>query len=156
MLGFIKGIFEFIKSVFSTIADIIKSGNGNDEVVNVPKQGKGAYFLNQDAASTMGDVEYMRSAKSVKRTYAKTVESPTEKATIKQVSSMTRKVYEEGESLAQPAYQAPSYVPQNTPTFAAPAASAAPAKPKAAESAERRKTDTSMDMFRNMAKEIRK
>ncbi len=137
-------MFGFIKSLF---------GSRDKSLDNsmVPQQSKDAYFLDQDAASTMGDVNYMRSTKSIKRTYAKTVDSPGEKATIKKVSSMNSKIYEEGEALAKPTFSAPSAPTPSS--FANPA----PAQPKPeAGASERRKTDTSMDMFRNMAKDIRK
>jgi hypothetical protein len=143
-------MFGFIKSLFG-------SRNKSDNSM-VPQKSKDAYFLDQDAASTLGDVDYMRATRSIKRTYAKTVDSPTEKATIKRVSSMNGKVYEEGESLPKPAFQAPTQSTQTfstpTPSFSAP--TPAPTQPKADDAAQRRKSDSSMDMFRNMAKDIRK
>jgi hypothetical protein len=143
MFGFIKGLFG--------------SSENAGAIENAPivaQQSKDAFFLGRDEASTLGDVDYMRSTKSVKRTYAKTVDSPEEKVTIKQVSSMNSKVYEEGESFARPTFQAPTPQSSFAPTPAA--STPAPAQPKVDEATERRKTDTSMDMFRNMAKDIRK
>jgi hypothetical protein len=146
MFGFIKGLFG--------------SGDAADDGSSMePKQSKDAYFLEPDAASTLGDVNYMRSTKSIKRTYAKTVDSPEEKETVKQVSAMNKKIYEVGE--ARPTFSAPSVSAQNgaapttssfTPTQPTPPAP----KPQVDEAAQRRKTDTNMDMFRNMAKDIRK
>jgi hypothetical protein len=138
-------MFGFIKSLFGS------RDAANIDNSMVPQRSKDAYFLDQDAASTLGDVNYMRSTKSIKRTYAKSVDSPDEKATIKQVSAMNSKVYEASESAAKSTFVTPSASSQSN--FSTPA----PTPPRSADAAsERIKTDTSMDMFRNMAKDLRK
>ena len=137
-------MFGFIKSLFG-------SRNNNVDSSMVPQQSKDAYFLDQDAASTFGDVNYMRSVRSIKRTYAKTFDSPGENSTIKKVSSMNSKFYGESETLAKPTFRAPSAAAQNT--FSPPAS--VPAKTEE-NGAQRRQTDNSMDIFRKMAKDIRK
>ena len=104
----------------------------------------GAFFLDRDSAISMGDVEYMRTVKKVKRTYAKTVESPEHKEQVKEVSAMNGKV---------------SGVSKESPTASNSGSETQPSQQSASstnEAQQRRKTDTSMDMFRNMAKDIRK
>ncbi|MCY7322809.1 MAG: hypothetical protein LH660_13655 [Phormidesmis sp. CAN_BIN36] len=104
----------------------------------------GAFFLDRDSAISMGDVEYMRTVKKVKRTYAKTVESPEHKEQVKEVSAMNGKV---------------SGVSKESPTASTSSSETQPTQqpaPQVNEAQQRRRTDTSMDMFRNKAKDIRK
>lgn len=106
---------------------------------------KDAFFLDRDSASSMGDVEYMRAVKKVKRTYAKTVENPEHMEQVKEISAMNGKI--SGGSNASSNGSTSSSEPQSTQQSSA---------PKIDEAQQRRRTDTSMDMFRNMAKDIRK
>ena len=102
----------------------------------------GAFFLDRDSAISMGDVEYMRTVKKVKRTYAKTVESPEHMEQVKEVSAMNGKVSGvSNESLSGSTAEGTQSSQQAAPVNQA---------------QQRRRTDTSMDMFRNMAKDIRK
>lgn len=103
-----------------------------------------AFFLDRDSASSMGDVEYMRTVKKVKRTYAKTVDSPQHMEQVKEISAMNGKI--SGGSNESPTAPTSSSEPQSTQQSA----------PQVNEAQQRRRTDTSMDMFRNMAKDIRK
>jgi hypothetical protein len=95
-----------------------------------------AYFLDSDQAKTMGDIDYMRTAKTVKRTYAKTVSQPQPQAFIQSVSSSQAKL----SGQAQQSSQSES----NGATANAP------------EVPDRRRSDTSLDRFRTMAKDLRK
>lgn len=101
-----------------------------------------AYFLDSDDAKTYGNLEYMRTAKLVKRSFPKTAGSTEEKRFEQEVSAMMAR--KSGANGAMP-----------TPTTAA-SETATPNTPKVDAAAERRRTDTSMDMFRNMARDIRK
>jgi hypothetical protein len=49
------------------------------------------FFLEPDDAKTFGDIDYMRKAKRVKRTFAKTVSQPNEPELDIQVSAMNFK-----------------------------------------------------------------
>lgn len=132
MTGFIKGLFR--KKQQASPQD-----NGSTS-----RQKPGAYYLDPDDAKTFGDIDYMRTSKTVKRTFAKG------SARVRQVSAM-EDIDANGSaaSSASPSSsmgsvsQPPSSQPaQSTPTFSA--------------QAQRRSSDSNMDMFRNMAKEIRK
>ena len=105
---------------------------------------KDAFFLDTDSASGMGDVEYMRTVKKVKRTYAKTVDSPQHMEQVKEISALNGKI--SGGSNASSTASASNSETQPTQQSA----------PQVDETQQRRKADTSMDMFRNMAKDIRK
>lgn len=134
MTGFIRGFF----------------GNNDKQIEAVPAQQANtekrekaqAYFLEMDDARTMGDVDYMRAAKTVRRTFPKSA-GGTEKEVIRQVSSTSEFLVDKLKS----ASTTPS-ITSSTPT--------ASAQPQTTEGAERRRVDTNLDMFRSMAKEIRK
>jgi hypothetical protein len=97
---------------------------------------QGAYFLDADEAKTMGNIEYMRSKKVIKHKFPKTAGNDGEFEVEYEVSSSDMK---SGNGLSA-----------STKSTAAP--SATPSK----KTTERRTTDSSMDMFRNMARDIRK
>ncbi|MEB3355739.1 MAG: hypothetical protein VKK04_03270 [Synechococcales bacterium] len=129
MTGFIRGLFG-----------TRKKAEQFDEEAQPQKQG-GAYFLTPDDARTFGDIDYMRTAKQVKRTF------PKGNPRVRDVSALSD-LDASGNSPAAPASQ-----PMTPPT----SESKAPEKKYEFDAvAQRRKTDTSMDMFRNMAKDIRK
>jgi hypothetical protein len=113
------------------------------EAAAKPAKQENAFFLEMDDARTMGNLEYMRAAKQVKRTYPKTVDSPDEMKMVKIVSA-TEMTIAGDKYLSAPAPKSEAQPPEQ------------PAAPVTNEAAERRRTDTSMDMFRNMAKDIRK
>jgi hypothetical protein len=131
MTGFIKGLFG--KKQQDTAQN-----NGN-----VPSPKQGSYYLDPDDAKTFGDIDYMRTSKTVKRTFAKG------SARVRQVSAMedvdanssTAPSPSASSSMGTPS-QSSSQPTQSAPTFSA--------------QEQRRSSDSSMDMFRNMAKDIRK
>jgi hypothetical protein len=93
-----------------------------------------SFFLEPDEAKSMGDIDYMRTARKVKKSY------PTTKAwgagfEQETVTSAISK------GVSQPS------------TFEVELKAAEAAKP---EVVERRKAASDLDMFRNMAKDIRK
>jgi hypothetical protein len=94
------------------------------------------YFLESDDAMTFGNLEYMRSVKSVRRTFAKQ-KVGADNASVRSLSSIAmEKLKAEGKL---------PIAPQSTSQSAAPAAGS-----------DRRRADSSMDTFRNMARDIRK
>lgn len=139
MTGFIRGLF----------------GKGKQEIAPdvEPKQQKneGAYFLDPDDAKTFGDIDYMRKAKTVKRTFAKG------SARVRQISAMDdQEVNENGSVAPKPSSStsmgmgSPSTNGQSSQSSFSSSQSSTPRR--TADSG----SDSSMDMFRNMAKEIRK
>ncbi len=125
-------------------------GKKKDEVSAQEQANNGqAYYLNMDEARTYGDLNYMRTVKKVRRTYPKTVNNA-EIEMEKEVSSMTMN---NGELGAQVPKVSMGSIVTSTPAETTNGNGAAPTN---SEVTARRKADSSMDMFRNMAKDIRK
>ncbi|MBW4485176.1 MAG: hypothetical protein KME14_21785 [Tildeniella torsiva UHER 1998/13D] len=138
MTGFIRGLF----------GGKAKNPGEADRPVRQPapqqptiKQVGGAYFLSDDDAKSYGNIEYMRSSKTVRRTFAKKRGESGEKESIRQISALEAKRLQEQGALVKKL--SPSEV------------SVQPAVKKDA-SADRRKVDTNLDMFRKMAKDMKK
>jgi hypothetical protein len=55
-----------------------------------PKQEGGAFFLDEDDAKTFGDIDYMRSSKVVKRTFARKKGQTEELESVRQISAMDK------------------------------------------------------------------
>ena len=158
-------------------------GNKNDEP-------KGSFFLSPDESKTYGDIEFMRTSKTVTRTFVKTVGNPDGGEVVSQVSS-DRAIKRDAKNAqrvisqtsapvpvadvvsapAPVATPAPAPAPVATPAPApapvaetpapAPAPVAAtpapaPAPAPVATPAPEPEVDNSMDMFRSMAKKIRR
>jgi hypothetical protein len=140
----------------------------------------GSYFLDDETAKGMGDTEYMKQTKTVRRTFPGSV-GQEEFEQITQVSAIDGSAYDSRKSEgARPASAAPAAAPVSygqsssfgqssfgQSSFSQPAATETPAPaptpepeaPAPAPAAQRRNTgnvDTSMDMFRNMAKKVGK
>ena len=129
MTGFIRGLF----------------GRKNSKPSAPQPKQTGAYFLSEDEAKTFGDIDYMRSSKVVKRTFARKKGQTEELESVRQISAMgMRDLDEKG---------LPSQESNGTS-----ATSFEAAKSTSSSDFQRRtaKTDTSMDMFRDMAKGIKK
>jgi hypothetical protein len=159
-------------------------GGGNSDAP------KGEYFLDDDAAKSMGNTDYMREVKTVRRTFPKAADGE-EFEQVNRISSDTRRLADSRGAVTTsqttkitradvstgntPSYQAPSYQAPKAPSYQAPsyqapsfqASTPAPVAefkptevsepPKAKEAAPRRPSDdNSMDMFRNMAKTIKR
>ena len=151
---------------------------------NKGPQSKEAFFLSEDDAKSFGDIDFMRKEVVVRRTFAKKKGEVEEMESVKSISSSTSKKVGEAvtptpstysfNTPVAPAAPAPApATPAAPPAPAAPTASEVPAAsepsapaaaPAASEPAPaslqdtvvRRTPDTSMDMFRNMAKNIRR
>ncbi len=132
----------FIKRLFGSKRD--QPDPSNQSPNNLANQKKQAYFLDADAAKTYGDIDYMRTSKAVRRTFPKTKGNQGEFELTKSVSSMNEQKPESQPMNSSPPDPTSSAMPASQPSF------------KKDETEERRKTDTSMDMFRNMARDIRK
>ena len=137
---------------------------------NKGPQSKEAFFLSEDDAKSFGDIDFMRKEVVVRRTFAKKKGEAEEMESVKSISSSTSKKVGEATKTTTSTYSFNTPAAPVTPT--APAAPATPAAPAASESVApvesapapaapqepvvRRAPDTSMDMFRNMAKNIRR
>ncbi|MBD2178122.1 hypothetical protein H6F42_14475 [Pseudanabaena sp. FACHB-1998] len=94
-----------------------------------------SYFLDQDSAKTFGNIDYMRTPKAVRKTFP-TVNG-VEGAEIVEIISATEKI--EGKEIE--VSNSTSNPPAPQPTF----------EPK-----KNTRVDSSMDIFLNMAKDIKK
>ena len=112
-----------------------------DEVDNTPQpkaEKKEAFFLEADDAKSLGDVDYMRTPLQIKRSFPKTLNSDGSEV-VKEISAMEiKKVQANGQPQPE--------VISTTPT----------APPVAPVNNERRSGDSNLDMFRQMAKDIKK
>ena len=152
MLGFIGRVFNSKTQASSTpqadteVKPAEKQAKAPAPVkqkrVKTPATDTQAYFLESDDAMTFGDLAYMRSVKSIRRTFAKQKVGK-DNASVRSLSSMAmEKLKAEGKlAIGQSTF--------TSSTAAAQSESAAPVS-------DRRRADSSMDAFRNMAREIRK
>ena len=128
------------------------------------------FFLEPDDAMTMGDIKYMRTSKRTRRTFPKTLKNPDGFAFENEVSStedrskMFKGNNNNNQNIAENTVFNPTPSTQSQPgiTGGSAVSQTNQAQPQASTQSstpapqERRKTDTSMDMFRNMAKKIRR
>ena len=129
MTGFIKGLFRK------------KKQETTQDSPPVTPQNQGAYFLEPDDAKTFGNIDYMRTSKTITRTFAKGAPR------VRQVSSTADEDATNPTppsiSMGSTAAQTPSQTSSSSSSFSSP-------------QSQRRTADANMEMFRNMAKEIRK
>jgi len=146
MTGFIRGLFG--------------GGNKNKQSSQSNKQ---AFYLEPDEAKTLGDIDYMRQAKLIKRTYAKKQGETEEKAIVTQVSALNVSQVEESKTSSSSAGgfgqtsgglgQSSSFG-QTSGGFGQAGGFGNPSLGR--DTVLPRRNDTSMDMFRKMAKDVRK
>jgi hypothetical protein len=113
-----------------------------DEVTtedNKSTQNGGAYYLNADDAKSFGNVEFMRKGITIKRTFPKTLKGAGGEF-IQEVSSMDAKVMGKGIVSVASTSNGNGSKPTATTTQA---------------QRERRSADSSMDLFRQMAREMK-
>jgi hypothetical protein len=142
MTGFLRGLFSGKgKSESEPKAETPKPEK--QKPIRVQKDSN-AFFLDANDSQSYGNLEYMRAAKKVRRTFPKTVDQPNEMEFVQEVSA-TKRIVESGKQVTVPNSVV---MPQNSeqPVI----------EVKKDEGSDRRKGDKSMDMFRNMAREIRK
>lgn len=148
MTGFIKGLFrskpktEATDTPEPTQQQAQKQPAPKREVAPKPRRNNSSdasssYYLNADDAKTYGDIEFMRSTKSSRRTFPKAKDGSTPEF-IQTVSSL-EKAADQG--------LIPAALNKTT---------SQSSLEDTLKVVERRKGDASMDTFRNMAREIRK
>lgn len=141
MVGFIKGLFSSKPKSEENNRSESEVTPSTEAKLRQPSVRQSAFFLDDNDAKTLGNVEYMKASRTVRRTFPKTASEPEEKETIMTISAMQRTIANNGSLVVSE--------PGATPTLKVEA-------PKVDGAAERRRTDTSMDMFRNMARDIKK
>ena len=116
---------------------------GGKKANNQPNSGQGeSFYLDSDSASSLGDVKFMRTAKSVKKSF------PTAVGKLNLVTGEIEdsiSSMEKRKGIVAPK-AASSTSPSSNSTFST-------FKPTTV--APRRSADSGMDMFRNMAKDIK-
>ncbi|MBD3883062.1 hypothetical protein IFO70_14960 [Phormidium tenue FACHB-886] len=131
MTGFISNLF---RSKPKADVEDVKPAAKQKEIPASPAARAAAFFLEADEARTYGNLEYMRSAKSVRRTFSK-LKVGTDNASVRTISSLAmEKLKAEGKL---PIDAQPTTAPEQL-------------------NLERRRADSSLDAFRTMAREIRK
>ncbi|MGD1909212.1 MAG: hypothetical protein ACFB0C_24925 [Leptolyngbyaceae cyanobacterium] len=103
-----------------------------------------AFFLNEDDAKTFGNIDYMRSSKVVKRTFARKRGQTEELESVRQISAMDKRDVQEEKRVSRTQTFTPS-----TPS----ATSSSSPQPQFQTGGA---SSNDMDMFRNMAKKMRK
>ncbi|NJM85785.1 MAG: hypothetical protein HC839_07075 [Leptolyngbyaceae cyanobacterium RM2_2_21] len=129
MTGFIRGLFGGSKK--------------DKEVAPKPPKQEKAFFLSEDDAKSFGDIDYMRTAKTVRRTYAKKKGVAEELEKVRQISSLgSTDVNKNGQPATDfsQAGQSQGMADTAGQTF----------------QRQRRQPDSSMDTFRNMARDLKK
>lgn len=121
MTGFIRGLF---------------GGKNDDNKADNKKKEDNAYFLDNDSSKTFGNIDYMRMARTVKKSFPKGLGEVEE--TMSSIDKIDRKGVEVAEEKEVKAEE--KILPQ-----------AQFRKPDGIANA-----STNMDMFRKMAKEIKK
>jgi hypothetical protein len=141
MTGFLRGLFSGKgKSESEPKADPKPE---KQKTIPAPKDSN-AFFLDANESQTYGNLDYMRASKKVKRTFPKTFDQPDELEFVQEVSA-TKRIVEGGKQVTVPN------------SVVIPQGSEQPViEVKKDEGVDRRKGDKSMDMFRNMARDIRK
>lgn len=138
MTGLIRGLF----------------GGGKNQA---SQQSKEAFYLEPDQAKTLGDIDFMRQAKLIKRTYAKKQGETEEKEIVTQVSSLNVSQVEESKTRSEESKtSAPSAggFGQTSGGFGQTSSFSNP--PSGRDTTVSRRNDTGMDMFRKMAKDVKK
>ncbi|MEM7066392.1 MAG: hypothetical protein AAF572_24895 [Cyanobacteria bacterium P01_B01_bin.77] len=105
-------------------------------------ESKEAFFLDEDEAKTFGDIDFMRKEVVVRRTFAKK-KGMEEMESVKSISSSASKTVGEARS----SFGSSSSSADST-------SASKPVTPQAPKFT--KKTSSGMDMFRNMAKDIRR
>ncbi|MGC6483543.1 MAG: hypothetical protein ACON4T_08275 [Synechococcus sp.] len=75
------------------------SEGGNSNQKPQPAKKEEAFFLDSDSSSSLGDRDYMREAKTIRRTFPGTADSPGGKELVTEVAAMDLKVETQTEGL---------------------------------------------------------
>lgn len=170
MVGFIKGILgakQTAKTEATSAPEVTPKPKAEPKpqaapkVQAAPKQVRPkpeAFYLDSSDARTLGDIDYMQTAREIKRSFPKTLGGE-ELRTVSIVSSLQRSAAQKAQAIAQQTSlkvtPSATFAPQSTPVsgWTTPRADNPPAitDPK-----ERRRKDSNLDTFRSMARDLQK
>lgn len=128
MTGFIRGLFSPKPK---------KDADQNAET----KKDSGEFFLDADTAKTYGDIDYMRTAKAVRKSYPKTL-SNNDLEGVEVISSMEKLSSDQSAFMSETKSEVAKPEPSS--------------KTESKQQSSKASTDTNLDMFRKMAKDIKK
>jgi hypothetical protein len=117
---------------------------------------KNDYFLEPDDAQTLGNIEFMRKKIKVKRSFPKTLRNQNGFEIETEISSLNDRTPASNGYQSIPDYLKPESNSNNGINSAQSQTNANNNGNGFQTPDERRKTDTNMDMFRNMARSIKK
>jgi len=138
MVGFIKNIFGG------------KSDDNNENKEKPKRERQKSFFLDPDEAKTYGDIDYMRQSRTVKRSFPKSVGNPEGGEQVEEVSSLKKKSLSKRKNPQTQSQQSSQSSEQTTQEEKMYSAKDDP------QIQERRQSDSSLDRFRNMARDINK
>ncbi|MEO1208541.1 MAG: hypothetical protein AAFX78_03280 [Cyanobacteria bacterium J06638_20] len=130
---------------------------GNKNPDGTPKQKEEAYFLDSDSAKTFGDINYMRSSKTITHKFPKTFSNRGEFEKAETVSAMDK--MQGSDAPVTPSLENGStdqWQPTSMNGMSNNGSSSTSFSSGSSSKEEERKADSSLDMFRSMAREIRK
>lgn len=147
MTGFIRGLFG------SKANKAAEAGPQPPEAAPSTNGKAEAFYLDADDAKTLGDINYMRASKSIRRTFPKTASTAAELEMIQQVSATEKASAGEGTAIASGNGTALEQI-----TAAQPGAPTPPVtlNGNGATPALERTSTPDMDIFRNMARDMKK
>lgn len=146
MTGFLRGIFGSKPKDETPVKPEVKPPKPAREKSQ-------AYYLNADEAQTYGNAEYMRTAKKIRRTFPKTVNN-SEIEFETEVASVNPSDRNLGTQI--PKLSIGSAAAPISSTNSKQATTSTGSTTSSTGANERRKADSSLDIFRNIAKDIRK
>jgi hypothetical protein len=132
--------------------------------------GANDFFLEPDDSKSLGDINFMRKSVRVRRTFPKTIKNPNGFEMVKETSSVEQKSFDEfngngssintfngnGNSTINAIKGNGAYATNGNGFAASNSEAQAPAPTTPETSAERKQADNSLDMFRNMARQMRR
>lgn len=147
MTGFIRGLFGKKDDASDKAAKKAKKDESKESVVKKvekktdrPKKESAAFYLDTNESKSYGNLGYMQESRKIRRTFPKTLSDPEVKELVQEVSAIKRLEQGKPEQVTIKPVE-----PESTSALSS-----------FDQVTERRKGDSSMDMFRKMAKDIRK
>ncbi len=147
MVGFIKRLFRS------------NSNNNPDQSNSENSQSGKDFFLDPDEAKTYGDIDFMRQPIQMKKSFPKTLSNPQGSELIEEVSALEKKeISQKGlsQNVSNTNFQVSNQQTSSPASNVSNTPSANFSNTQDPTIKQRRQSDSSIDMFRDMAREINK